>query len=359
MTPDHKHGIIPTTISRNAARIFVIGFLVVIFTVPWLTRGWGNVFPLFRHVPGAADLRAFEESVEEASRARKWVQPRLQTLASLGGGFGNSKAVIGRDGWLFYRPDVELLTNPAKANPLPAIRDFHKQLAARGIQLILLPAPAKPMLHPEPLGGAGAPLYCRTWPALRRELEADGIVVFDSAPLIVSNRLAYLKTDTHWRPETMELVARELAKSIRDLPAVDAPDDDDHARVVTNTGDIAVMLGVTYPKETVTIRPVQKGDQPWESSDDADVLLLGDSFANIYSGRELKWGVAAGLAERLSFHLKRPLDTFIRNDAGAYATRLMLAQQPERLRGKRVVIWEFAARELAWGDWKVFHIAVP
>jgi hypothetical protein len=52
----------------------------------------------------------------------------------------------------------------------------------------------------------------------------------------------------------------------------------------------------------------------------------------------------------------QPIDWIARNDAGAYATREMLssqmAQGRNRLAGKRVVVWQFAARELAVGDWR-------
>jgi alginate O-acetyltransferase complex protein AlgJ len=51
--------------------------------------------------------------------------------------------------------------------------------------------------------------------------------------------------------------------------------------------------------------------------------------------------------------LGRPVDRIVQNDDGAFGTRAMLARSgPERLSGKRVVIWQFAARELAAGDWK-------
>ena len=43
----------------------------------------------------------------------------------------------------------------------------------------------------------------------------------------------------------------------------------------------------------------------------------------------------------------------LRNDAGAFATRELLGQElaqgRDRLEGKRLVIWEFAVRELATG----------
>jgi alginate O-acetyltransferase complex protein AlgJ len=112
-----------------------------------------------------------------------------------------------------------------------------------------------------------------------------------------------------------------------------------------------------FPRETVTIRRVLDAlGNPWRPDSSADVLLLGDSFSNVYSSGEMGWGDSAGLPERLSFHLRRDVDAIIRNDAGAHATRKLLADElragRDRLAGKRIVIWQFAIRELAVGDWK-------
>jgi alginate O-acetyltransferase complex protein AlgJ len=66
------------------------------------------------------------------------------------------------------------------------------------------------------------------------------------------------------------------------------------------------------------------------------------------------WGEAAGLAPHLALALGRPVDVIARNDAGAHATRKLLAEAlragEDRLAGKRAVVWELAARELAVGD---------
>jgi alginate O-acetyltransferase complex protein AlgJ len=55
-------------------------------------------------------------------------------------------------------------------------------------------------------------------------------------------------------------------------------------------------------------------------------------------------------------HLGRPVDAIVRNGDGAWATRRRLADElargRDRLAGKKVVVWEFAARELAVGNWK-------
>ncbi|MBR4665140.1 MAG: hypothetical protein IKO93_14840, partial [Lentisphaeria bacterium] len=124
--------------------------------------------------------------------------------------------------------------------------------------------------------------------------------------------------------------------------------------------DIAVMLKLPnckryFPEETETV-----ADHGASAVRDSDVLLLGDSFANIYSSASLNWGTNGGLAETLGAMRGAPVDAIVRNDAGAFATRQLLANELrrgyDRLSGKKVVIWEFAIRELANGDWKLIEL---
>jgi alginate O-acetyltransferase complex protein AlgJ len=88
--------------------------------------------------------------------------------------------------------------------------------------------------------------------------------------------------------------------------------------------------------------------------------LLGDSFSNIYSLASMNWGESAGLAEQLSYILRRPVDRLVQNDDAAFATRALLSRSQDgqggRLAGKRVVIYQFAARELAFGDWLILDL---
>ena len=201
------------------------------------------------------------------------------------------------------------------------------------------------------------------------QLRRDGVLVFDAADQIAQTsrpeRPAYLATDTHWRPEAMQQVAEALAGFVQEhsaLPAVPPAGYEAERREARQTGDTAAMLDLPdtqtlYPPERVTLRfIVDPEGNPWRSSRDADVLLLGDSFTNIYSLATMGWGEAAGFAEQLSFALQRPVDRIIQNDQGAHATRGLLARDPDRLAGKRVVIWQFAARELAFGDWKIIEM---
>jgi alginate O-acetyltransferase complex protein AlgJ len=116
-----------------------------------------------------------------------------------------------------------------------------------------------------------------------------------------------------------------------------------------------------YRPEKVTIHEVFSGNVMWSPSKGADILLLGDSFSNIFSLDALGWGESAGFAEHLSRALGgRPLDCILRNSDASFATREILSRElargRDRLAGKKLVVWEFAARELAFGDWKMLEM---
>ncbi|MGE0706341.1 MAG: hypothetical protein AB7F99_00260 [Vicinamibacterales bacterium] len=343
-------------------------------------------------------LVAFEDALESESVLGHALRPSAQRLLSGWLGAGNEQVYVGRrdeDGarWLFYRPDLEYLTNQGfledhvlrrrvaaaselttlpQPDPRPAILAFHRELEALGAVLVIVPTPVKPGIHPEQLvpsidAGAEA-IQNSSYGELVQWLDGQGILTFEpGAGLLAARRSGpqYLATDTHWRPEAMELAASELAAFISAnvaLPAQDPPGYTIEQQEIVNAGDTAVMLDLSetqelYPPETVLIRRVVGPDGTvWRSSRDAGVLVLGDSFSNIYSLASMGWGDSAGFVEHLSFALRRPVDRIVQNADGAYATREMLQREgAARLAGKRVVVWQFAARELAFGDWKVFE----
>ena len=337
-------------------------------------------------------LTGFERTLEDESVIGRALRPPAQALMTGSLGAGNERVYPGRDGWLFYRPDVEYVTGqafldparlrrrvesanewsiPPAPDPRPALLRFRDDLAARGIALVVVPAPTKAGVHPDRLSGVVAPaesgiLRNPSFAALVDELSRAGLEVFDPSGILRTGRTAapqYLATDTHWRPEVMESVAVALSARLRaSVPAAADPGYRIERASVTNIGDITRMLDLPattalYPAEEVWLRRVLQPDgTPWRAERDSEVLLLGDSFANIYSLQSMGWGTSAGLAEHLSLALGRPLDRIVQNDAGAYAPREILARDPDRLTGKRVVIYQFAERELAFGDWKVLRI---
>ncbi|MFI5166001.1 MAG: hypothetical protein ACHQQS_05220 [Thermoanaerobaculales bacterium] len=335
----------------------------------------------------------FEDAGVVSSNLRPWVQAAL----TRGLGTGNERVLVGLHGWLFRRPEVARLIAvgasaeprpateddaggppPPHPDPLPAVLDFARQLHARGITLVLMPAPGKALLCAGELSARlrGAPaLVDRSLLRLEDAAPREGVLVFDPAPVLWdaqrrAARSLFLSGDTHWRPEGMALVARELARFVNAkivLPPAADPRYHLEETTVAGTGDLTAMLGfparAAFRPERVTVQQVLDGfDELWRPAASGDVLLLGDSFANIYSYGAMGWGESAGLAEHLAFELRRPLDVITRNGEGSWATRSALSQElakgRDRLAGKRVVIWEFAARQVGLGDWPLLPMVV-
>ncbi|MCP5112188.1 MAG: hypothetical protein GY953_15270, partial [bacterium] len=267
------------------------------------------------------------------------------------------------------------LGDKLQPDPRPAILLLKAELDERGSQPIVMPTPVKPTIHPERFArrfeGRPDPLRPSSYPTLIHELEEQGVLVFDAAPALVEAKRRtgtsqYLMTDTHWRPEAVELVAAGLGEFITrhvDLAPMPPAGYIGGPVEITNLGDVARMLDLSdeqsrYPAESVRLRQIRTADGGlWQPSPSADILLLGDSFSNIYSLAEMKWGESAGLAEQLSFLMQRRLDRMVQNADGAFATRELLGRElaggRDRLAGKRLVIFQFAERELAVGDWRL------
>ncbi len=160
-------------------------------------------------------------------------------------------------------------------------------------------------------------------------------------------------------------MAEEIAKR-KLLPAVAPLAYRRETQQVTNLGDIAEMLKLPptqrlFAPQTVTIHPILTPErQLWEPTKSADVLVLGDSFFNIYSLGGMRWGEHAGFVEQLSYQLQRFLDRIVMNAGGSFATRQELAKRlahgRDVLAGKRLVIYEFAMRDLAVGDWQLYPL---
>ena len=116
-----------------------------------------------------AAMDEFELELEEESFLRRLVLPPVQGILTTYLGVGNEQAYLGRQDWLFYRPDLDYITgrgflepevlrsrilasdawtDPPQPDPLPALLELQTKLQSRGIDLIVLPTPVKPMLEP-------------------------------------------------------------------------------------------------------------------------------------------------------------------------------------------------------------------
>ncbi len=334
-----------------------------------------------------------ERELERISHLKEQAFPTAQWLLLAYGGTGNERVYPGTDGWLYLRGGFDYLTGPPfldpdvlrrrrrdgpawrsgpEPDPRPALLDFAHQLSRRGIHLLILPAPTKAMVHPEPLA-ARLPddgLRNPSSYAFRAAVEAAGVTVFDPAPAMVRARQEtghdqYLRTDSHWSPAGLDAVAGALADRIRhlELPFTDPPVQwRRQERPHEGVGDLErIMLLPPWqklftPQTAMVQRVFSPSGKPWRSDPRAEILLLGDSFTNVYSQPDVGWGRSAGLAEQLSYFSGRPVDRLAINAGGASGTRRRLAEElssgRDRLAGKKLVIFQFAVRDLAVGDWQ-------
>ena len=345
-----------------------------------------------------AGARRVEDRLADESIVGRHLRPLVQRSMTAWLRAGTAQVEIGSGGWLYYRPDLDHVTGPGflsphhlarraaagdslaaapHPDPRPALLAFGDALGRRGVRLIVMPTPVKPSVEPEgaPPDGLRAPIVRnRSHPDLVTALEAGGVAVFDVAPTLAALPRAegaprYLATDTHWRPETVRRVAADLAAYVEREVALSERAGGYRLRPVevTNRGDTARLLGLgpsasRFAPETVRVERVETAaGEPWAPVPGAEVLLLGDSFTNVYSLASLGWGTSAGLAEHLSRALGRPVDRLSQNDDGAVAPRRRLAAElardPDRLSGTRVVIYQFAERELSQGDWQPVELA--
>lgn len=344
------------------------------------------------------DIIEYEETIEENTFTRELLVPPFQYFLTGICKIGNEKAVVGKGGWLFYEPGIRYVVEPtflagetinrqaSKANqliktvkpdPVQAIVQFNEFLKKRGITLVLLPAPVKPMFYADKLTSRIKDhvfLQNLSYEQFKQQVVHHGIKLLDIADEMNKTRdhfkgPLFLKTDSHWTPEIMEYAASYTAHYIREN--IGFSNDFELSTViqsetVTNIGDIARMLSLPenqslIKKESAEIHKVLvSGTELWRPDKTAEILFLGDSFSNVFSLESMGWGESAGLAEHISHSLQMSLDCIIQNDNGSFATRQTLARElgrgRDRLNGKKAVVWQFALRELLAGDWKLIHM---
>lgn len=354
--------------------------------IEWRRDGSVQAMSVFRERPTSAHLRSFERQLEDDSWLGRQLRPWVQYAQFAWLEEGGDKAVVGREGWLFYRPGLQYLTErPAQSppdadhNPLRAISAFRDQLAARGIRLLLVIAPNKETIYPELLArratGAEVLVSAQTRQLLN-DLDESGVDVVDLCaaycaakqdPAATSDEPLYLRQDTHWSPRGVELAARTVAQRLFDLGwiSVGSTRYDSVPAPVTRLGDLVRMLRVpqielaTAP-EDIACNQIVRADMQELYRDDpqAEVLVLGDSFLRIYEQDEPR---SAGFIAHLAQQLHQPLTSLVNDGGASTLVRQQLYRRSDLLANKRVVVWEFVERDIRFGmeGWQVVPVPPP
>lgn len=400
---DDEQDLTDYRVSRRSALVFSALFLLVL-TLPPLgdliyKAATGKladspILRLFRFQPNADTtlrdhIAEVERSLDQLPYA-KALRRQTQHAFTAWAGEGNRKVQLGMRDWLFYRPELAALNGwgPLKPEPFSVMKDptlaklkparqlvldFAAELKARGIPLLLVPLPVKPMLYPEHLLNKtpDRPLRHPDQLAFYDELRAAGIDVLDlTQPLydLKDRYPLFLQQDTHWTPEAMKKSAELLGTHIKkNYPAL-IPQSETTLRIDARIhdrasfGDLVNLLDLSNPASLFQKEPAQLVSIHGLDPDPAaPITLLGDSFVNIYTDPTLGFEdsstadqenpppMKAGLAYQLSLILQQQLDVIAKNGAGATATRREFAARPDDLvRAKKLVIWVIASRDLLY-----------
>ena len=376
----------------RSAQVFVtLGFVAMIGsaglvqTAAELGRGERpQALEVFDQPPSARNLHEFEHNLDESSLVMAHLRPMMQEARFTLLADAGERALVGRNGWLFYRPSVRYATErpetaPAAggpADPLPAIRSFHDQLAERGIKLLVVPAPDKESIYPEMLSGRasrGGVVVCRSTRILLDRLQAAGIEVVDlfeafrlakEAQSPSDRRRFYLARDSHWTPEGMQVAVQAVARRIRERGWIEVGTVDSGVRPieVERVGDLIQMLRVprlerAIAAERLTCAQVIRREtgRLYRDAPDARILILGDSFLRIYEQDEPG---AAGFIAHLARELKQPMASIVNDGGASTMVRQDLTRRSRLLANKRLVIWEFVERDIRDGTegWQVIPL---
>jgi hypothetical protein len=269
--------------------------------------------------------------------------------------------------WLFYRPDVRLLSQRPPAGSVEraanATVHWRDQLAARGVRLIVVVAPNKAAIQ-----RPGSFAVEEVWksPELRRYQEAltenhvefvDLHAAFAAAPVDLRRKAPlYLPRDTHWSKDGLALAVAAIVERLGWPQRADFY----HGREVSvpHIGDLERWLGPVPSSRQEMVWKVtdDQGNPPAAKSGEAEVLLLGDSFCRIFEDGAV---VGGGLKSQLAWRLGRPVGQLQQDGGGATLVRQELVRRPEWLRGVKVVVWEFAERDLTSADAEWSPVELP
>ena len=300
--------------------------------------------------------------------------------------------VEGGEGWLFFGPELRHLgvgkfwgdaaagvskaRRPEWADPLPAVLDFHAQLLEAGVELMIVPVPAKSIIYLDKVSSSELDTELGTRPLPRLDihhqafyelLRGNGVKVLDLTSLFLANRghpngPVYCRQDTHWSGTATVLAAEQIATDVRSRPwfeAVPRETFQDEWKPVEIAGDLWRALAEPSPvKEQLSLRFVGTDSEgvlkPVESDPSSPVVLLGDSHTLVFHAGGDMHAEGAGLADQLALELGFPVDLVGVRGSGATAARINLLRRaqraPEYWAKKKLVLWCFAAREFTESD---------
>lgn len=258
--------------------------------------------------------------------------------------------------------------NAEGTDPLPIIQEYASALKVLGVDLVLVPVPAKASIYPEKLAADLTLTDALSQKPFLDKIASTGIQVADLETLFRQHRAAhpdealYCATDSHWSPRGAELAAQAVAKHLASLAAVSGAGKTSFTITAPEAlefhGDLLTDAEkASLPPESLPLRkvsPATAGPSP--------VLVMGDSHCQVFRTGGPMLATDAGFIDHLAAALSMPIDEVSSQASGADQPRADIARrtvkEPDFWSSRKVVIWLFTAREFTQGKWRTIPALV-
>lgn len=271
-----------------------------------------------------------------------------------------------------------------KSDPTPHIVKFNELLKAKGVQLILVPIPAKAAIYPDKLAAKFSSKGVQPLAGYFDQLRKEKVDVLDIEPLLRDHRAKnggeganklYCEQDSHFAPLTAEIIADHIKQKVASEAwfkgQAKTPFKRSGKQTLSITGDQVVGGGFTpMPKaEQLTLAYAGKDSggkiEPVPSDKNSPVLLLGDSHTMVFTdgastGMHCQ---SAGLQDQLQYELGFAVDRVSNKGSGLVQARKSLVlmrvrNEPGFWDKKKLVIWVFSTREFTQSSDRLINIPI-
>lgn len=302
-------------------------------------------------------------------------------------------SIAGADkNWLFLRRELVHLgagdlagadlakVNAEGTDPLPVIAKYHEDLKALGVELLLVPVPAKAAIYPEKLSDK---IDSKTVPrmgAFLGKLKAAGVESLDLEAVFLEaraknpGRQLYCATDSHWSPHGCRLAAdlvaarykarKEISEfSLADIVVLPEETLEFHGDLVEAAQKASVPLEkLPLERAGMAVPPDGKKVTTLEADPRSAMLVMGDSHLQVFRRGGNMLATQAGFIDHLQAGMFAAVDEVTMQAGGADGPRVEIARatarNPDFWTRKKIVVWVFTAREFTQGRWRMIPARV-
>lgn len=206
----------------RSVKIFNVLMLCAYFTYSALAivsfEHFGRLFDNPVQLLRGEATAAMDEQYRDALIHQSYARGAIGALRYAAFAQGRDGVVVGKGQWLFSQEEFRLPLSAEGVDKIVSeILRIQLQLAKHDQQLILLVIPQKREIHADFVKG---PIPVFVGREFAQRLKTRGVNAFDLSELFAAQPQAFLKTDTHWTPETANAVAQALAQAVPEARGV-------------------------------------------------------------------------------------------------------------------------------------------